>query len=333
MSRPDINPESVGADAARAGVSGEVISVDHIPKGSNTSFRVETDSGRYVVKYNTFSTYSTFRAEYALLHFLYRGSDIPSPVPIGRSSGMEGDTRHACFVMEELPGQPATPLTEEYNPELVRQLGALIRDFADAGVGEFEGYGRIRDRISAESEDSLEAGDPSWREYYSGYVDRVVGQAAGISRDDLVARGDDLRDALAEVINAVPAQPRTELVHPDMRLENILVDESGTATIVGAFDFERVDSGDSLYTLVNTHYLLSRGLDEETSARVRADLRDGYGDWPGAELERAYRIGAIAKEVRGFENWWGDLPEEDYQSHLTRVKNAVTEIVNESRTP
>ena len=329
MSDPDIDPDAVAADASRAGVSGEVVSVDHIPEGSNTSFRVETEGGRYVVKYNTFSTYSTFRAEYALIHFLQSVANIPSPVPVGRTSGMDRDTRHACFVMEELPGQPAPDLSEEYNPTLVRQFGALVRDFAEAGVGEFDGYGRVRDRLSDETEDGLEAVDHSWQEYYSGYVNRVLSQATGISRDDLVERGDELRDALEEVIDAVPSQPRTELVHPDMRLENILVDEAENSDIVGAFDFERVDCGDSRYTLVNTHYLLSRGLDDETAARVRADLQEGYGDWPDAELERAYRIGAIAKEVRGFENWWSHLPDDEYQFHLNRVQNAITDIVDE----
>lgn len=298
--------------------------VEAIPDGSNDSFHVQTagDAADYVMKFNTFSKFRTFKAEVRVLRFLRNHSGLPVPEVVEVHEDIS--TRPApFFITRYIDGESPPPLDDLYQPRIIRQMGFATLALDTLPEEQLDGYGRIQPYGS--NPDRLVAREDSWRRYYADYVDGVLGHAERMTPDRFQPYVEPLREAIFDRLDTVPKEPDPAVILPDFRLANLLV--SDDRRVVGVLDFERADLGDAHLALANTHYLLSRGLSDAQSERVREDLAEGFAGWMEDEKYETYRLGALAKEVRAFDHWWDDLPDDEYEGHADRLQAALDDAL------
>ncbi|MFB6140732.1 MAG: aminoglycoside phosphotransferase family protein [Halosimplex sp.] len=304
---------SVGPAEARRAVADAIPDesvgvVRRLDDGTNAVFRVEADSGAYVVKYSTFSGRELLAAEVELYRLLAR-TDLPVPRVV--DAALDTGERPAFVVTESLPG--ASPEADAVGPALAREMGATLREFAS--VPPLGGYGRLR--RAPDRTPPLVAPEDTWRAYVEWYADVLCSKPAA----PLAACADDVRAVIDETLPAVPAEPEPALVVSDFRPSNLHAGARGR--IVGVFDLERAAVGDLRFALVNTAYLLTRHRPELTE-ELRDAIFDGFGDEVDGELRRCYRALAVAREIRGFDFWWGESGNADEQA--ANVRRIVAEL-------
>ncbi|QLH76001.1 aminoglycoside phosphotransferase family protein [Halosimplex rubrum] len=271
-----------------------VRSTARIQGGTNTLYRVETDAGGYVVKFNTFVGPEITAAEVEVCRLL---ADTDVPVPRVVDAVFDRAEGPGYFVTTALPGDPPT----DVSPPLARRMGRVLREFSSvSGVDAIDGYGRLQ-RASEETPPLAGSAD-TWREYVAWYVDMLLSKPS----DRVADLVDPVRGVVDETLDAVPRRPDPAVVPDDYRPANIHVAEG---EVVGVVDLERAARGDLRLALVKSGYLLTRERPAGGGDRLRTALYEGFdADAPDA-LGRCYRAVAVASEIRGFDIWWNDADE------------------------
>jgi len=302
------------ADARRAvadAVHGErVVAVRRVDAGTNAVYRVETDADAYVVKYNTFSGRELLAAEAEVYRLL---ADTDLPVPRVVDSTLDPVDGPASLVMTALPG--SSPEGAAVTPALAREMGVALRAFAS--VPSLGGYGRLR--RDPDRTPPLVAPEDSWRDYVDWYAEVLLSKPS----DAMADLADDVRAVIDETRHAVPTEPDPALVVHDYRPANVHVDADGR--LVGVFDLERAAVGDLGLAVVNTGYLLTRHRPDDAD-QLRDALFGGFGDEVTGERRRCYRAIAVAREIRGFDVWWGDPAVADEETaNVRRIVERLTD--------
>ncbi|WP_181719910.1 phosphotransferase family protein [Nocardia gipuzkoensis] len=151
----------------------------------------------------------------------------------------------------------------------------------------------------------------------TGYVGR---QVAGWSRRFVDARTDNVSDfaaVMAWLEANRPADVATTVIHNDFRLDNLVLDPSGSGAIVGVLDWEMATLGDPLMDLGGALAYWVQADDDETmrAARrqpshlpgmlTRAQIVDHYcartgrsaENWPFYEVFGLFRLAVIAQQI------------------------------------
>jgi aminoglycoside phosphotransferase (APT) family kinase protein len=297
-------------DARRAVAEGRpderVVSADRIDGGTNTLYRVETDGGAYVVKFNTFVGAEITAAEVAVLRLL---ADTDVPVPRVVAAALDPAAGPASFVMTALPGAPPTEVT----PALAEGMGRVLRRFPS--VADVDGYGRLQHTPGATP--PLTGSADTWREYVQWYVGMLLAKPSDRVAD-LVG---PVRGVVDETLDSVPERPDPAVVPDDYRPANVHVADG---EIVGVLDLERAARGDLRLALVKSGYLLSRDGPSGEADRLRAALYSGFDAGVPDALERCYRAVAVASEIRGFDIWWDDAEADAAAETLRGIVDELT---------
>ena len=309
MTDASVDPVDARRAVANAVPDERVAAVQRVDAGTNAVYRIETDADGYVVKYNTFSGRELLAAEIEVYRLL---ADTDLPVPQVVDAALDPADGPAFVVMTALPG--SSPAGAAVTPVLAREMGAALRAFAS--VPSLGGYGRLR--RDPDRTPPLVASEDSWRDYVDWYVEVLLSKPS----DALADLADDVRAVINETRHAVPAEPDPALVVHDYRPANVHVDADGR--LVGVFDLERAAVGDLALAAVNTAYLLTRHRPEE-AAQLRAALFEGFGDEVSGERRRCYRALAVAREIRGFDFWWGDAAVANEEAaNVRRIAEVLT---------
>jgi len=305
---------SVGLSDARRAVADavpdeRVAAVQRVDDGTNAVYRVETDADAYVVKYNTFSGRELLAAEVEVYRLL---ADTDLPVPRVVDATLDPADGPASLVTTALPG--SSPGADAVTPALAREMGSALCAFAP--VPSLGGYGRLR--RDPDRTPPLVASDDSWRDYVDWYAEVLLSKPS----DALADLADDVRTVIGETRSVIPPEPDPALVVHDYRPANVHVDADGR--LVGVFDLERAAVGDLTLSAVNTAYLLTRHRPDE-AAQLRAALFEGFGGEVSGERRRCYRALAVAREIRGFDFWWGDAAVTDGEAaNVRRIVEGLT---------
>ncbi|ELZ27594.1 hypothetical protein C475_06730 [Halosimplex carlsbadense 2-9-1] len=272
-----------------------VRSTARIDAGTNTLYRVETDAGGYVVKFNTFVGPDITAAEVEAYRLL---ADSDVPVPRVVDAVLDPAEGPAYFVTTALPGDPP----RDVSPALARRMGRVLRDFSSvSGVDAIDGYGRLQHAPGATP--PLAGSADTWREYVEWYVEMLLSKPS----DRVADLVDPVRGVVDGTLDAVPRRPDPAVVPDDYRPANLHVADG---EIVGVLDLERAARGDLRLALEKGGYLLTRDGPAGGGERLRAALYEGFGSDVPDELRRCYRAAAVASEIRGFDIWWDDDADE-----------------------
>ena len=310
MTDASVDPVDARRAVANAVPDKRVAAVRRIDAGTNAVYRVETDADAYVVKYNTFSGRELLAAEVEMYRLL---ADTDLPVPRVVDAALDPANGPAFLVMTALPG--SSPDGAAVTPALAREMGAGLRAFAS--VPSLGGYGRLR--RDPDRTPPLVAPEDSWRDYVDWYAEVLLSKPS----DPLADLADDVRAVIDETRSAIPPEPDPAFVVHDYRASNVHVNADGR--LVGVFDLERAAVGDLHLAVVNTAYLLTRHRPAE-AAQLRDALFEGFGGEVSGERRRCYRALAVAREIRGFDVWWGDPAVADEEAaNVRRIAETLTE--------
>ncbi|QLH80334.1 phosphotransferase family protein [Halosimplex pelagicum] len=287
-----------------------VRSTARIDGGTNTLYRVETDAGEYVVKFNTFVGPEITAAEVEVTRLL---ADTDVPVPQVVDAILDPAEGPAYFVTTAVPGDPPT----DVSPPLARRMGRVLREFSTVpGVAAIDGYGRLRHAPGATP--PLAGSADTWREYVDWYVEMLLAKPS----DGMADLVDPVRSVVDETLDAIPRRPAPAVVPDDYRPANLHVADG---EVVGVLDLERAARGDLRLALVKSGYLLARERPAGGGGRLRAALYEGFGaDVPDA-LHRCYRAVSVASEIRGFDVWWNDAVADEAAATLRGTVDELTE--------
>ena len=292
------------ADAVR---NEQIVSVERIAAGTNTLYRVETSTGAYVVKFNTFSGLAITAAEVAVYRLL---ADSEVPVPRVVDAVLDPADGPAYFVTTALPGAPPA----DVSPSLAEGMGRVLRAFPS--VPDIDGYGRLRHDPGTAP--PLSGSADTWREHVEWYVNMLLSKPS----DRVADLVDPVRGVVDRTLDAVPERLDPAVVPDDYRPANVHVADG---EIVGIVDLERAALGDLRFALVKSEYLLTRECQPAEADAVRTALYEGFdGDVP-ERLRRCYRAAAVASEIRGFDIWWGDAVADDEAASLRETVDELTE--------
>ncbi|MFR9751708.1 phosphotransferase family protein [Nocardia sp. 004] len=151
----------------------------------------------------------------------------------------------------------------------------------------------------------------------TGYVGR---QVAGWSRRFTNARTDNVSDfaaVLAWLERNQPADVANTVIHNDFRLDNLVLDPSGSGAIVGVLDWEMATLGDPLMDLGGALAYWVQADDDEVirafrrqpshlpGMLTRAQIVEHYCDrtgysaenWPFYEVFGLFRLAVIAQQI------------------------------------
>ncbi|MEU6830448.1 phosphotransferase family protein [Nocardia beijingensis] len=133
----------------------------------------------------------------------------------------------------------------------------------------------------------------------AGYVGR---QVAGWSRRFVNARTDNVSDfaaVMAWLDGNQPADVATTVIHNDFRLDNLVLDPSGSGAIVGVLDWEMATLGDPLMDLGGALAYWVQADDDEVMRASRRQPSHLPGMLTRAQIVEHY----CARTGRSAENW------------------------------
>lgn len=250
----------------------------------NTTFRVDTTTGRYVLRLNRIGVHDerTIASEMTWLIALAEDTDLGVPVPVAARDG-------SLVVSESVPGVPEPRLgvllrwqegrlvDRRLTPRHLASVGALLGDMQRHAQRWTppKGFARPRvDVLTAAARRASVAGPPE--EETRGVHPTPDDEASALA---LVARllGDAARRVLADGLRSARrstaalagAHKGWGLIHADLHYENVLFRNGRPLAI----DFDDCGWGDYLYDLAVP---LSELEDRSNYEALRDGLLDGY---------------------------------------------------------
>lgn len=339
-----LSASTVGA-AVRA-VDPDAAGVDATPHagGSETLYFVtaETAAGRreLVLKVRSYDDPGAFRTEPHLLDALAERTSIPVPAVVG-SVDDHPELPTPFFVMERCTGERVR--AGDLAPDALRRVAF------DAGrylgelhaVGSFDGYGGVRCRVDDPSVRpgvvvgdrvlGVADGSGSWRDWLPEQARAALSALDGRFRD-LEA---DLRAFLAENEDCLDGDGPPVLVDDDYRYGNLLVDP-GTGETRAVLDFGNASTATAAYNLVLVEQFLSEfaALDADRRRRIRAALREGYGETnaldPGDGFERRrtyYLVATWIGPLTLLSEWYADAYPAGPDEQARRYRDALSTLL------
>jgi len=314
----------------RLDVSMSALSIRAIGSGVNDVFRVESERGngaRFVLKFATFSTADHFLAAVAAYRLLGAYTDLPVPnVYTFEAEPMETPP---FVVLEYCAGKP---LAEGFrdgnrstNPNAVRALGTVIREFAQIPHAATEGYGPITAVGGSETRPTASADYADCAEMLVDYATQFYTNPS--DHEALKAVAQKVPEYLRRNRDRLPSSPKPSVVVTDLSPGNLLTPGgnppsamSDVAELSGVIDLERAKIAPHEFTAVNTEYLLTRYISDPQPVREALYEPLPFGlDIPARDL---YRLVAMGRSVGALDFWYEPGSEE----HRQRGEKLATEI-------
>lgn len=315
--------------------------VTPIVDGTDAVYRVDAETGRYVLKAAVFVDPPRFRVEPRMLALVNAHTDVPVPDVVGFVDDHD-DFPAPFFLMEYVPdGQPyenVAGLDTDALSRAARDAGRIHAELHD--LGSFDAFGSVRPARACEhtalslpdATDGIGVVDPydSWSDCFADMLDESLSELDPNTPSDVTdGRFDDVHphlEARAEsALETVRAgDPDPVLAHVDYRPGNLLLRETGDT--VAVLDWGNVRVTSPAYCLANAEqYLCGRAaLGSDRRTRVREALLSGYDRPLPDDFDDRYRAALFATGLAPlvwFDHWYGD--DEETENRIREFALAV----------
>lgn len=317
---------------------GDVTHVEEIGDGVNASAILHTNTGKYFVKFNTFSPSSNlfYAQPFILSHFNANVQSVTTPTIVGYDYTRD-DIRYEWYLTEFVDGSvfdtEDNQITAE-KAEIVGRVLGQINSIEVDGVGYPEQETRTGKSCSVSP--SLPFSEGSWEEHLKDEMYQFVNTAD--------SRFADLQEPLHDFIkDASVREVAPQLTHFDYWWENILWEDGETPCVI---DWERAVGGDPVANrMLSEHYLFDTialdsewfSADEYSSDRqeMMEAFRDAYSaSYSGreslqidADTRTMYELLVYVREMRGFPYWWRNKSTEWTDKREAAIREGVTQII------
>jgi fructosamine-3-kinase len=278
----------------------EIQNLSEVSTGMSSTYSAKVtyngDTQTIYLKMNAYDSISPrqFTSEIDVLRFL-EDKDIPVPTVIG--NGLLYDKPYfITFGMNGLSSE-----VDDYN-QLGEEIGRYIDKISSIDVPQPRNsqFGRVLE--INDNNIYLQNDSPSWDDYIRRYANKRYDFIR--SRDSKyfnISTVEDIVDEIERKSRDIDRNPRSSLIHNDLREDNIIWDKE----IKSILDWERTLIGHDIYFLISTRELFSKQLDD--SNEFVDGLYDGWdGSKPTSTEDRLYSLLKYLDEISGFPAWWGE---------------------------
>lgn len=339
FSSAGLDAETIESSLSHQCDIGAVKTVVEIDDGVNASAILHTTTGKYFVKFNTFSPSSNlfYAQPFILAHFNSNQPSVLTPTIIGYDYTRD-DIAYPWYLTEFVDGTvfdtEDQPITVEKSRTVGRVLGQINSIEVD-GVGYPEQETRTGKSCSVAP--ALPFLNESWEQHLKDEMYQFVNTAD--------SRFYELQEPIHQFIESQSVREITpQLTHFDYWWENILWTPDDTPCVI---DWERAVGGDPIANrILSEHYLFdtialeSEQFSEAEYASDRAEMKEAFRDayessYSGreslqidAETRTMYELLVYVREMRGFPYWWRNKPTDWTDKREAAIRDGVTQIIN-----